>query len=136
MGWHGRLYAILSRLCDERVTGEHVFVMEDARASLLKAHLWLQAFQAEQGDLPDSWAEVVAAKFPQMPIDPWDPAEEPLRYRRTEDGYVLYSVGPNQVDDGGATPNADDMPGLPQTGDLRLDVLYGPEPATSQPTSG
>jgi len=34
-----------------------------------------------------------------LPIDPF--SDKPLVYRRTEDGFILYSVGPNFEDDGG-----------------------------------
>jgi hypothetical protein len=34
-----------------------------------------------------------------VPIDPY--SDRPLVYRRTDDGYLLYSVGSNRVDDGG-----------------------------------
>jgi hypothetical protein len=39
-----------------------------------------------------------------VPLDPFD--EEPIRYRRGEVGYVLYSVSHNQKDDGGFPPGA------------------------------
>jgi hypothetical protein len=123
-GWHSRLYAILSRLCDERTTGEDAFAMEEATTSLLKAHLQLRAYRLEHGSLPETWE---GSGLPPMPTDPWDPESKPLRYLRTDDGFVLYSVGPNGVDDGGAKPAADDLPAQPETGDFRLDVLYAPE---------
>jgi hypothetical protein len=39
---------------------------------------------------------------------------EPLKYRRTKTGYVLYSVGWNEKDDGGTTAMSTDKkaPGL------------------------
>jgi hypothetical protein len=123
-GWHGRLYAILSRLCDERITGEDAFTREEATTSLLKAHLQLRAYRLEHGSLPATWEK---SGLPPLPTDPWDPEAKPLRYLRTDDGYVLYSVGPNGVDHGGAKPAADDLPGRPETGDFRLDVVYAPE---------
>ena len=123
-GWHGRLYAILSRLCDERITGEDAFAREEASTALLKAHLQLRAHRLEHGSLPTTWE---GSGLPPLPTDPWDPESKPLRYLRTGDGFVLYSVGPNGVDDGGAKPAADDLLAQPETGDFRLDVLYAPD---------
>jgi hypothetical protein len=42
-----------------------------------------------------------------VPLDPFDGA--PLRYKQLADGVVIYSVGTDQVDDGGklATAGAD-----------------------------
>ena len=39
----------------------------------------------------------------QVPIDPY--SGRPLIYRRTAEGYLLYSVGSNRVDDGGQRTN-------------------------------
>ena len=37
-----------------------------------------------------------------IPIDPFDPQREPLRYiRREEGGYIIYSVWENETDGGG-----------------------------------
>ena len=45
-----------------------------------------------------------------IPEDPFD--GRPLRYKKLEKGYVVYSIGPDGVDDGGlekapADPDAD-----------------------------
>lgn len=52
---------------------------------------------ARGGKLPDKLEEL--ENFA-VPIDPFD--GRPLRFQRQPTGYVIYSVGPNQVDDGGA----------------------------------
>ncbi len=49
--------------------------------------------------LPETLADLVPALIPAMPIDPFD--GQPLRYRHTNDTYVVYSVGPDRRDDGG-----------------------------------
>jgi hypothetical protein len=128
-GWHGRLYAILSRLCEEQFAAENAFAMEEAYLALLKAHLQLRAFGLEHS-VPATWEE---SELPPLPIDPWDPESKPLRYLRNGDGFVLYSVGPNGVDDRGAMPKADEVPALSKTGDFRLDFVYVPEVTFSAP---
>ncbi len=55
---------------------------------------------AHAGRLPDSLAELVPAFLAEVPVDPFD--GQPLRYHRTNDSCVVYSVGPNREDDDGA----------------------------------
>jgi len=63
----------------------------------------------------------------EVPVDPLDPDGGLLRYRLTDDGYVLYSVGQNGVDDGGAKPDEEEFGWMSETGDMRLDVLFADE---------
>jgi hypothetical protein len=35
-----------------------------------------------------------------VPLDPWD--GKPLRYKKLDKGYVIYSVGSDRKDDGGS----------------------------------
>ena len=59
--------------------------------------LW---YEKERGMYPESLAELVKVGFlEEVPIDPF--SDEPLVYRKTDDGFILYSVGMNFVDDGG-----------------------------------
>ena len=51
------------------------------------------------GDLPARLEDLVPDYLDGVPLDPFDGA--PLRYKRTEKGYVVYSIGPDGVDDGG-----------------------------------
>lgn len=43
---------------------------------------------------------------PALPIDRFD--GRPLRYRLTEEGPLLYSIGADRIDDGGAAPESED----------------------------
>jgi hypothetical protein len=57
-------------------------------------------FQKENGRLPESLDELKGKGYLlKMPMDPY--SDKPLVYRRTEDGFILYSVGLNFIDDGG-----------------------------------
>ena len=53
----------------------------------------------QTGRWPVTLADLTPALLPAMPTDPFD--GQPLRYKRTEDGVVVYSVGEDKADDGG-----------------------------------
>lgn len=48
---------------------------------------------------PESLGHLVPSILPTIPIDSY--SEQPLIYERRNDGYLLYSVGKNGVDDNG-----------------------------------
>ncbi|MBS3734657.1 MAG: hypothetical protein KGY99_07000 [Phycisphaerae bacterium] len=59
----------------------------------------LAAYHAETGAYPDKLAALTPTYLQAVPTDPF--TGEPLIYKRTDAGYVLYSVGENLDDDGG-----------------------------------
>lgn len=68
----------------------------------------LEAFHRQHGRYPDSLSELVPQYLPRMPLDYAD--RQPLRYRRTGEDYLLYSIGADGRDDGGKLghkPNPD-----------------------------
>ena len=57
-------------------------------------------FQKEKGKYPDNLEEMVKAGYlTKLPHDPFSPG--PLTYKKTEDGFLLYSWGENLKDDDG-----------------------------------
>lgn len=56
-------------------------------------------YQRQHGKLPESLNELVPEFLPEIPLDPID--HRPLRYQRRDDGFIVYSVGTNQIDNGG-----------------------------------
>src|SRR6185295_13546062 len=55
--------------------------------------LGVERFHMKNKRWPESWDEVVTAGFiKSVPIDGYD--GQPLRFRETEDGFVVFSVGP------------------------------------------
>jgi hypothetical protein len=60
-----------------------------------------------------------------LPRDPYDGNGGPLRYARTADGFLLYSVGYDRDDDGGRPSPRDG--GLLEDGDIRLDSWLAPD---------
>ncbi len=62
--------------------------------------LALKRWRLEKGEYPLNLDDLLDAGFlKQLPMDPY--SDKPLVYRRTGDGFVLYSVGGNFEDDGG-----------------------------------
>lgn len=75
----------------------------------------------ETGSLPENLAALVPSEFPAPPLDLFA-SGQPLQYRKTENTLLIYSVGPNGVDDGGpTTPAADNEQSNDDIG-LRLSI--------------
>jgi hypothetical protein len=63
-------------------------------------------YQKEYGQYPDTLDKLLSIQLlSEAPLDPF--SNEPLVYRKTEDGFKLYSVGANFVDDGGIPATTD-----------------------------
>jgi len=61
--------------------------------------LALAEYRAEHGSYPSRLAELAPKYVPKVPRDLFN--DEDLHYQLKDDGYALWSVGPNGVDDGG-----------------------------------
>jgi hypothetical protein len=70
-------------------------------ASLRNAQIGLAVdrYVLTHAGLPDSLDVLVPDYLDRVPLDPFD--GQPLRYRRVGEGFVVYAVGENLVDDGG-----------------------------------
>lgn len=76
-----------------------------ARMRVVETALGVERFRlAHAGALPEKLDELTPRFVPAVRVDPFD--SKPLRYKRLPHGYVVYSVGPDQHDDGGAEPPA------------------------------
>jgi len=78
---------------------------DDAAAMSLaldKLAFALAGYRAEQGSYPEKLALLVPKYVTELPKDIFN-NDADLQYRREDDGYVLYSVGKNERDDGGKT---------------------------------
>jgi hypothetical protein len=71
-----------------------------ARFDLTRLTLLLEAHRAEHGGYPEKLAVLAPKYLESLPRDPF--SDRDFVYRRAEAGYQLYSVGPDQTDDGGA----------------------------------
>jgi hypothetical protein len=79
---------------------------------------------ANHRQLPSTLNELVPEVLMAVPADPFD--GEPLRYRRLDKGYVVYSVGPDGEDNGGAEEkrlsNAQRLAGISESSDITFTV--------------
>jgi hypothetical protein len=90
-----------------------------ASLRLVTTELAVRLHEREYGQPPRELAELVSAKIlPAVPLDPF--RQQPLLYRSTNQPWLLYSVGPDGKDDGGAPfkrgtreENWDLLPGTP-----------------------
>ncbi len=67
--------------------------------NLVKVALALEAYRGRNMKYPEKLSDLTKGYLTEIPKDLF--TNKPLHYRRTEDGYMLYSVGPNMKDDGG-----------------------------------
>lgn len=70
-----------------------------ALARSAAAGLAVERYRLARGDWPKDLASVVPTYLKDVPKDPYD--GKPLLFRRTANGVVVYSLGPNEADDGG-----------------------------------
>ncbi len=70
-----------------------------AHAQLARTALALERYRLANGGLPEQLPSLVPDFLDQAPIDPFD--NQPIRYRRLETGYLLYSADVDGQDNGG-----------------------------------
>ena len=61
--------------------------------------LGIERYRLAKGSLPKELAELAPRYIDKVPIDPFD--GKPVRYKLTEPGYIVYSVGADGTDEGG-----------------------------------
>jgi hypothetical protein len=76
------------------------FARNDAGNAVWLCALALRAYKLENGKYPANLDELAPHYLKEIPADPFGGGEK-LRYRRTKDFYVLWSIGPDGKDDGG-----------------------------------
>jgi hypothetical protein len=59
----------------------------------------VKVYELRTDRLPDALTDLVPDPLPKAPVDEF--SGETLRYEKRGDGFVVYSVGQNQIDDGG-----------------------------------
>jgi hypothetical protein len=81
--------------------GKPVKLYRRSRAALRSAAAALAAerYRMANGKWPVSLQDLMPTFLAKVPLDPYD--GKPLRYRRLQDGCVIYSIGPDGRDDGG-----------------------------------
>jgi hypothetical protein len=74
-------------------------IKADARRDVLKTALAACRYKTKNGSYPEKLDELVADFLLFVPIDPFD--GKPIRFKKTDGKYLIYSVGPDGIDDGG-----------------------------------
>lgn len=84
----------------ERALELHYRVLGERRATVTA--LALRLYELEHGARPEALAALVPEYLPALPADPFSAGGAPLGYLPHADEPLLYSVGKNGLDDGGA----------------------------------
>jgi len=111
MGW-----SILTTFMPAAVQATTAETRAHAREQLYRTGFALAVYQREHGAYPETLAALVPDLLPSAPIDPWSGKE--LIYRRTETGFIAYSVWDDMQDNGGI--DFSQQQGAP--GDLVLEI--------------
>jgi len=88
----------------------HSGIRAEARQNCAIATIAANRFRLQHGKLPTSLADLQDLIPDEDPskssrlIDPFD--EQPLRFKTSENGVIIYSIGENNADDGGDVDNA------------------------------
>jgi hypothetical protein len=69
------------------------------RLDLVRVGWALGAYRAREGEFPEHLDQLVPRDLAELPVDLF--SGDALKYARHEAGFLLYSVGPNGLDDGG-----------------------------------
>ncbi|HOW96938.1 MAG TPA: hypothetical protein P5567_10100 [Kiritimatiellia bacterium] len=102
MPWYGAISRlILPALGQSRIRAATL----QAEVRITRAGLAMIRYKTAQGRYPATLDELVPAFLDEIPRDPF--TGEPLVYRPEGDGFVLYSLGQNQQDDGGTAESPD-----------------------------
>lgn len=92
-----------------------------AHERLLVVELALRCYESEQGRVPAGLEQLVPQYLQRIPLDPFN--GRPVIYRPQGTNWLLYSVGPDGVDDGGK-PVGRSVSGVVPKGDLFYDSPY------------
>jgi hypothetical protein len=106
-----------------------------ANRTALLTVLAVLVYEKERGEYPASLNQLVSRGYlKQLPIDPY--SGRPFVYKRTNDVFILYSVGMNFTDDGGTVAKQDDgrVKKYADEGDLVFWPVPKPETPQEQET--
>lgn len=73
--------------------------MTIAETRVARTCIAVLSYRLKNGRMPEDTSELVPEHIDSIPLDPMD--AKPMRYKKTEDGAIVYSVGSDRVDNGG-----------------------------------
>jgi hypothetical protein len=88
----------------------------DARRRAVRLALAVERYRAGHGRFPARLEDLVPEFIPLVPLDPFD--GQPMRMRRTGQRLIVYSIGPDLTDDGGAP-----LDKTKKTGDIPFELI-------------
>lgn len=100
----GRLYPPLDQLISNIILGTAAEKIEQAVwtqtfVNMTKTAIAIDRYTQDHNVLPESLNELTPDYLPAIPPDLYD--GQPLRYRKLDDSFQLYSIGPDGIDGGG-----------------------------------
>ena len=75
------------------------FDRSEAKVMNASQAIALKRYKQTHGQYPDTLQQLISGDFKALPCDPFN--GEPFHYKKEREGFLLYSVGQNRVDDGG-----------------------------------
>jgi hypothetical protein len=97
---HGYAGLITGMTMPAVVTSYAAAVRADALQRALQIGLAAEQYRVRHGKFPAELADLAPDFIPVIPTDPFD--GKPMKMKPTEHGLILYSIGPDMVDDGGS----------------------------------
>jgi len=94
-----RFYLLTHILAPSLGRAFEVDVRLTAQIRSARAALAAERYRLDNGRFPEQLDQLAGDYLDRVPIDPFD--DKPLRYRLDDDALIIYSVGRNQIDDGG-----------------------------------
>lgn len=133
-GWHGHLKFLLETIAVRegdalgsdywhRETFRHGYLLSHAITRLLACEFALARYHRQFGRWPKTLAALVPEYLPAVPVDPYSPTAAELKYRTTDDGYLLYSIHRDGVDHHGRPTHPAEWD-VKKFRDLRLDHAF------------
>jgi hypothetical protein len=103
--WKKRVEVVLNEWSgtDPYVYEHYNHCLNQIRMRMLITSLAIRAFELENGRPPAKLAELILGYLPAIPTDPYGNGDA-LKYVASGDAFLLYSVGPNRIDEGGKSP--------------------------------
>jgi hypothetical protein len=102
----------------------------DAQRRLAQAALAMHRYFTMHGKFPDQTDALSPEFIALVPRDPYN--DQPIQLKKTANGWILYSVGPNMTDEGGERDEHQEKVWL--DGDLTFEYVEPQTPSEGKPT--
>ncbi len=122
------LISIMMPALGQAVVRDYLHEQKKGAFSLMLA---IESYRIETAELPESLAVLAPRYLPAVPEDLMDPGQ-PIKYLRSDDAYILYSVGSDGDDDNGAAPTpSNERYRIPES-QFELRFTQGYDPITGE----